>query len=113
MHHAGTVAILIAFVIPCALRLQSIIECAKVSTSIRKSNGGSAAHSSTPEVPLSPLTRYVFPSSALASVSEDQVAHIRTPYASPWSNDVSMITVFVIGVGVFFYVLISLIKSGG
>ena len=101
---------MIAFVIPCMLRLQSIIECAKVSTSVRKSNGGSS-HGASETTAVGPWTRFAFPSFALKDIDEDQRKCIRTPYASPWSNDVSMVSVFVIGLGVFFYVLISLVKG--
>lgn len=92
------------------LRLQSIIECAKVSTAVRKTNGGSA-HSSSEAAAVGPWARFAFPSFALKDIDEDQRKCIRTPYASLWSNDVSMVSVFVIGLGVFFYVLISLAKG--
>ena len=51
---------------------------------------------------------YIFPSKMLDELDEEQRKLIRTPYDSVWSNDTVQHVVTLIGLGVFFYVLVSL-----
>jgi hypothetical protein len=51
---------------------------------------------------------YIFPSKMLDELDEEQRKLIRTPYDSVWSNDTVQHVVTLIGLGVFFYVLVCL-----
>ena len=59
----------------------------------------------------SDVMRWLNPSAELAQLDGDQKKLIATPYDSPWSTDWFMGVVFLLGVGVFFFVFISLITS--
>jgi hypothetical protein len=113
---AGTVAILIAFLVPPVLRYQSIWECVKaVKAAGPVSNLATSSEldwlkSDSSYTANKPKTwaYYIFPSKMLDELDEEQCKLIRTPYDSVWSNDTVQHVVTLIGLGVFFYVLVCL-----
>ncbi|MFN9937979.1 MAG: hypothetical protein ACK56I_00760, partial [bacterium] len=88
---AGTVAILIAFLVPPVLRYQSIRECVKAvkaASSIKSLITSSELNWRTTSGTTNKWVQYVFPSKMLHELDEDQRKLIRTPYDSIWSNDI-------------------------
>jgi hypothetical protein len=112
----GTVAILIAFLVPPALRYQSICECVKAvkaagsvsnlvtTTDLDWLKSDSNYTASKPRR----WVHFLLPSKMLDDLDEEQRKLIRTPYDSVWSNDIVQHVVTLIGLGVFFYVLVCL-----
>jgi hypothetical protein len=112
---AGTVAILIAFVIPCILRYQSIRVCVKsakaASGSIQQRSMSSDVSLMSGEKTRPAWAYWLFPSQGLNDLDKEQKKAIQTPYWSIWSNDIAQHCMAIMGVGVFLYVLISLIQG--